>query len=83
MFQHARQLTGSEGIRHSEMGANETKVQVQHKGYDPSNLHVDREAGKPYFKRVERPIVSAGKKPKGRSNSNDKTMELQSVTEMP
>ena len=65
------------------MGANETKVQVQYKEYDPSNLHVDREAGKPYFKRVERPIVSAEKKPKAKSNSIDKTMELQSVTEMP
>ncbi|KAK2185860.1 hypothetical protein NP493_220g00043 [Ridgeia piscesae] len=67
------------------MGVTEsrTKVQVQSKDYDPCNLYVDSDAGKPYFSRVQRPTINEAKKQTDETTAIEKTMELQSVTEMP
>ena len=77
---HATQSGGD-----ATMGATEsrTKVEVQSKDYDPCNLYVDSDAGKPYFNRVQRPTINEEKKQTDDTTAIEKTMELQSVTEMP
>ena len=68
---------------HVTMGSTETKIQVQSKVHDPCNLYVDNEAGKPYFSRVpRRPTAAEDKKSTDDIEAIEKTMELQSVTEL-